>query len=137
MKKSITKLRNTIKDWTRFFIVWVVATWLWIFSVFAATNWDSQPWWETLPVTNWDSLTSSMWNNLHTQVKYITTQLSWVVWLVGLTVDWNVWIWKSNPSQKLDVNWNIRSNEVHVDEICKKNWSKCISIDELILLLGN
>lgn len=86
MKNKINKL----KDWVIF--------WIWVLLVF----WVANAWVNLWTVNTWDSLTSTIWNDLITKVNDIWARTDWIYnnW-------WSIWIWTPSPSSKLDVAGNI------------------------------
>lgn len=89
-------IKNIIKK----LFLWIVF-WIWIFislivsfKVLAAlTN-----------VSSWDTLTATTWNDMISNFFW----KNWWSWNIYYT--WgNVWIWTTNTTEKLEVNWVIKS----------------------------
>lgn len=98
--------------------------------------WCTWIWYAALSTVNsWDTLTSTLWNNLVTLVNQneanIATNTSK---LSSLSNDsWNIGIWIANPTSKLDIAWDININGnplAKVFYIRSSNASvKCINVN--------
>lgn len=62
-----------------------------------------QAWNGSLTTTSWSTLTETLWNNLVSNVEELNTRTTWIT-----ASGWNIWIWTSSPSTKLEVNWSIK-----------------------------
>lgn len=71
--------------------------WFWLFISYAAdlNSVSDVP-------DSWSLLTLSWFQDLRSR-------------LINISGSWaNVWIWTTNPTQKLDVNWNINASSIKV-----------------------
>lgn len=69
--------------------------------------WLSYATWINLNIVeSWDTLTSTLWNEVVWKINEIWAKTD------GIFTDgsWNVWIWTTTPTQKLDVNGNIKGD---------------------------
>lgn len=89
-------MKNTIKKWFVFWITFLFTVWLWIVWYWA---------WSNLPTVNpEDTLTETIWNNVINKVNDIWARTDWIY-----NSNWKIWIWTSNPTENLHVNWTIES----------------------------
>lgn len=61
----------------------------------------------------------------------------WGSWSWWIYYTWNVWIWTTSPTSKLEVNWNIKSSGFCIWTDCKTSWSQVSTSDDIILLDTN
>lgn len=77
--------------------------------------WAYQSW--TSDINSWETLTATIWNQMQdNQINFDEriTSLEWntFTWYNDFYQDenWNIGIWESNPSAKLEINWSIATN---------------------------
>ncbi len=105
MKKMFPSLFRWMLFW-----IWFISV-VWIGLLIVNASWDSTKSTATdssNPSTN-QKLTASEWNSMVSYVKW----MQWMRQKKGTKIyynRWNVWIWTSNPTTKLQVNWNIRAS---------------------------
>lgn len=75
-------------------IISITFFWIWgiFLTAFAAIN----------TVNSGDALTANSWNNLISNIFWKDMWSGKIVYTW-----WNVWIWNSNPSSKLDIAWDL------------------------------
>ncbi len=91
---------------------------------------------------DWAIITKDIWNNVITTINDIWNRTDWIYssW-------WNIGIWNSNPTSKLDVNWlfkvNTNDNTITTSKDIKEfswkitgpgNWPACTDGNKIVTL---
>ena len=84
---------------------------------------------------DWAVITKDIWNNVINTINTIWTKTDNLEIKTSNIYQswWNVWIWISNPSAKLDLNWNLNINWIPLNKVFHIRSSnrnvKCININ--------
>lgn len=102
-----------MKHLTRKLLDWVLVG-LWFLLVLWFVWITYAAWTSMSNVNTWDSLTSTLWNNLlwnvetiKTDVTTLQTNTTWITSVAG-----KVWIWVPTATEKLDVAWTVKATTV-------------------------
>lgn len=106
----MNKTLNKIKDWA--------LVWIWILLVF----WIANAWVNISSVTNWEALTSTIWNELVSKINDIWTRTDWIYNNWG-----NIWIGVPTPNKKLEVNWIVDAQNT-IKAYASFNWLWWVNI---------
>ena len=97
------KMLKKMLWWIMFGIWFISIIWLTVLILNAGWKNTKNTATDIKNVTENQKLTASEWNNM---VNYIKNKRG-KNWKKLYYTVWNVWIWTSNPTTKLHVNWNI------------------------------
>lgn len=84
---------------------------------------------------DWAVITKDIWNNVINTINSIWTKTDNLETKTSNIYQswWNIWIWISNPSAKLDLNWNLNINWIPLNKVFHIRSSdrnvKCININ--------
>ena len=101
-----------VLDW-----VWI---WLWFVLIFFITGVSYAVWVNMTDVWPWETLTNTMWNTMLWNIDTLKTDLDTANSNISTlqtnsapitSTWWNVWIWVSIPTQKLDVSWTVKATQ--------------------------